>query len=299
MQLDIEEWLTSSLAGGHAKETALPVSAAASPMTEAISGGNSDASSSKPTRLTSSRKTSAASFPSMVAEISESSSVRWPTRGMMLGGRLTERPTSEPRIAESASGSTPGSGAWPTPHSNMTTGAGTQGRDGGMNIQTAVAVDVKEWASPRASDANGVGPVGSKSWHHKMQRGQLDAQSMEPSMEPSMWDTPTVNDAKNSTSPPSQKDRESISQNVLWATPCAVVGKDSPFQQQETLTKQAVPAIRGDRPRLNAAWVSQVMGWPDGWIVGLPPEVFGRLAEERRSTRGKRRASSKSAPKGI
>ena len=31
-----------------------------------------------------------------------------------------------------------GSGSWPTPHSNMSTGPGTQGRDGGMNLQTAI-----------------------------------------------------------------------------------------------------------------------------------------------------------------
>jgi hypothetical protein len=29
---------------------------------------------------------------------------------------------------------------WPTPHSNASTGAGTQGREGGENLQTAVAV---------------------------------------------------------------------------------------------------------------------------------------------------------------
>ena len=31
-----------------------------------------------------------------------------------------------------------GSGLWPTPHSNCSTGAGTQGRQGGLNLQTAV-----------------------------------------------------------------------------------------------------------------------------------------------------------------
>lgn len=32
------------------------------------------------------------------------------------------------------------SGLWPTPHSNCSTGPGAQGRQGGMNIQTAVAL---------------------------------------------------------------------------------------------------------------------------------------------------------------
>lgn len=48
----------------------------------------------------------------------------------------------------------------PTPHSNMTTGAGTQGRDGGMNIQTAVAEAQKDWPTPTCNDAsNNGGPA--------------------------------------------------------------------------------------------------------------------------------------------
>lgn len=38
---------------------------------------------------------------------------------------------------------------WPTPHANCHTGAGTQGRAGGLNIQTAV----KMWPTPTVSDA--------------------------------------------------------------------------------------------------------------------------------------------------
>ena len=49
---------------------------------------------------------------------------------------------------------------WPTQHSNMTTGAGTQGRDGGMNIQTAVAEAQKDWPTPTCNDAtNNGGPA--------------------------------------------------------------------------------------------------------------------------------------------
>jgi len=38
---------------------------------------------------------------------------------------------------------------WPTPHANCSTGAGTQGRDGGPNLQTAV----KLWPTPVVNDA--------------------------------------------------------------------------------------------------------------------------------------------------
>jgi len=41
-----------------------------------------------------------------------------------------------------------GSTGWPTPHENATTGAGSQGRDGGLNIQTAV--HLAAWPTPMA-----------------------------------------------------------------------------------------------------------------------------------------------------
>jgi len=41
---------------------------------------------------------------------------------------------------------------WPTPYGNASTGAGTQGRDGGVNLQTAV------WPTPQASDGEKGGP---------------------------------------------------------------------------------------------------------------------------------------------
>jgi hypothetical protein len=40
------------------------------------------------------------------------------------------------------------SAIWPTPHQNCVTGAGTQGRDGGENLQTKVA----QWETPAARD---------------------------------------------------------------------------------------------------------------------------------------------------
>jgi hypothetical protein len=40
---------------------------------------------------------------------------------------------------------------WPTPHENSTTGAGAQGRDGGLNIQTAA--QMAGWPTPDASVA--------------------------------------------------------------------------------------------------------------------------------------------------
>jgi hypothetical protein len=48
-----------------------------------------------------------------------------------------------------------GCSLWPTAHANCSTGAGTQGRDGGLNLQTAA----KLWPTPRKEgyDAQGAG----------------------------------------------------------------------------------------------------------------------------------------------
>jgi hypothetical protein len=47
--------------------------------------------------------------------------------------------------------------AWPTPTANCVTGAGTSGREGGMNIQTAVAAAT--WPTPTANQFEGGCPV--------------------------------------------------------------------------------------------------------------------------------------------
>src|SRR5580765_3518690 len=44
---------------------------------------------------------------------------------------------------------------WPTPHSNCHTGAGAQGRDGGLKIQTAIA----KWPTPTSRDHKDTGDL--------------------------------------------------------------------------------------------------------------------------------------------
>jgi len=75
----------------------------------------------------------------------------WPTPNVPNGGRMAREIT--------ATGQTPRgkrqvdlrqyvADFWPTPHQNCTTGAGTQGRGGGLKVQTAVAT----WPTPSARD---------------------------------------------------------------------------------------------------------------------------------------------------
>lgn len=70
----------------------------------------------------------------------------------------------------------------PTPHANMSIGAGTSGRDGGLNLQTAVTL----FPSPRASDAE-------KGWPNM--RGS-SGDPMLPTVVNRLLPTPTVRDSK-------------------------------------------------------------------------------------------------------
>ena len=67
---------------------------------------------------------------------------------------------------------------WPTPNaSDVTGGPGNSGRDGGLNLRTAV----KQWPTPRASEAE---HPGKKSNNHNGQKGLAEAVNM--------WRTPSA-----------------------------------------------------------------------------------------------------------
>ena len=79
----------------------------------------------------------------------------------------------------------------------------------------------------------------------------------------SSWPTPTVNDARNSSLPPSQATRDSLVGAVMrWATP-TVNGnynrKGSSPKSGDGLATQV-----GGGP-LNPTWVEWLMGFPPGW----------------------------------
>src|SRR4029434_5502383 len=69
--------------------------------------------------------------------ISESACSLWPTAR----AEDSESCGNHPGATDSLTGATRN---WPTPHTNCTTGAGSQGRDGGDNLQTTVDL----WQTP-------------------------------------------------------------------------------------------------------------------------------------------------------
>lgn len=76
------------------------------------------------------------------------SSQHWREWVTALRLEYSQRAAPEPATSES------GCSSWPTATANMVTGAGSAGRDGGDNLQTAVSM----WGTPRATDGEKGGP---------------------------------------------------------------------------------------------------------------------------------------------
>lgn len=120
-------------------------------------------------------------------------------------------------------------GLWPTPHTSASTGAGTQGRQGGMNIQTAVA---SLWQTPVADDAADrvKGKINSRG--EPKLSGQVKA----------MWPTPTSRDHKDGKFTPN------VAVNGLLGR--TVWGSEEPMEKPGAL---------------NPAFVCWLMGFPPEW----------------------------------
>ena len=196
---------------------------------------------------------------------STASSLILPRWGLMRAGVLSAPPKSERPTNETVSG------LWPTPRANDAEKRGdfdaTNPRNGlpaavkrslwptpcardhfpahkpeyieekraqghGMsNLNDAVAhphMFKNLWPTPTKSDGSGGPGVSGRA-------GGLNLRTAV-----AQWPTPTVNDSKNSTLPPSQIEHDNI--------PGALLRDGEPPGGQ-----------------LNPAWVERMMGWPDGW----------------------------------
>lgn len=158
----------------------------------------------------------------------------WPRWGSTRNMEFWERSTPERRTSETESG------LWRTPD----TGAG--GTSGLL----------KEGKSRRAN-------------------GQpIQIRLVDQVNNPRLWPTPTVNDAKNSTLPPSQVERASLVGDVMrsFATPQARdfrTGSRKRWKDPRR-TRNLNDQIGG---QLNPPWVEWLMGWPIGWTACEPLEM--------------------------
>lgn len=177
--------------------------------------------------------------------------------------------------------------AWPTPHHNQTTGAGAQGRKGGLNLQTAAS----EWPTPQAHDAAGGSPsrvrrYGTKHgaanladdvtlWRtpaaghpekggaQSPERRLLGGHTLDLQDQASFWQTPAV---ANTTGGHRNRSGARSGELLIKGQAQTVTSShlDPPTPAPGTPSSEAPPTTPR---RLNPLFVEWLMGFPSGWTI--------------------------------
>lgn len=178
------------------------------------------------------------------------SSPTLPRSGSMRNGELFGHPMSVPRTGGSVYSSSPG--LLPTPHANASTGAGRQGREGGINLQTALL------PTPAARDGKG-----------RDMPGRTGGAGLPTVLLP----TPTSQAAKHGSTPDTTA--KGYGSNLwdlphLLPTPKASDGRygQAIARWEEALGRPAPAPTDGQR--LSPAFVEWMMGLPAGWVTDVP-----------------------------
>ena len=180
-------------------------------------------------------------------------SLTLPKWGSMRDGVLSELLTLEHRTAANDAG------LWPTPNvpnggrscAHVTDWRGTDGRTAyhnGKKVQVGLEHAARHWPTPTAT----LGTNGGRVTPRKSREGGTLIEAVRARK---TWPTPTVNDSKNCTLPPSQVKHDNIPGALL---------RD------------------GEKAggSLNPTWVEWLMGWPLGW-TDLKPLVTDRCLNVR------------------
>ena len=162
---------------------------------------------------------------------------------------------------------------WPTPHVNSTTGPGTEGRQGGPNIQTAVVL--AGWPTPQAHDTTG------RSKNQKEIHGtKHGCACLVRSADLAGWPTPSAHkNTKNSKDP--QKLKEGGVQTSL-ADAAWMAQTPQPMRlttSGELLTGSSAGMESGGQ--LNPAHSRWLMGLPPEWDACAPTETPSMLKRRR------------------
>lgn len=270
--------LTDSLVASRASLTVSP-DANKARTTNATSGLTLAASSSSLERGSSSSKTSpACSRRGLTKSLAQSGFAETFTS---LASRWREDCSRRQKLARRTRENASSSSQWPTATANMITGAGSNGRDGGDNLQTAVAkFQASAWPTPTANDWKGSGPTLER------KDGQMRGDRLDYATE-QLWTTPSAGDGQRGGTITENMSGTSLVQqvNTLWATPTSLSFGESHqpgnsrsynlnmdhaegIYSRLDLTISTVGEAHS-RPRrsLNPLFVEWLMGWPHGWTL--------------------------------
>lgn len=173
----------------------------------------------------------------------------------MRNGRLYEHPTRVPRTGGN------GSSLLPSPHANCSTGPGSQGRQGGMNLQTLVATLLPTPTS-QASKHAGTPDVHAKGFGSNL----WDLPHM-------LMPTPNARDGKDAAFPPSlDTHRPGATDKVVRAVHHGLGAYAPALERWGAILGRPAPgptqAGRDGRPRLSPRFVEWMMGLPEDWVGG-------------------------------
>ena len=194
----------------------------------------------------------------------------WPRWGTMRNGGCSELSTLAPRTDEIESG------LLLTPLASIATHGGPNQRDssGRPGLQMAAM----RWPTPLSGEGSGGGNAGyALAAMNGEKRASGATRSLKLRDAVLAFPTPAVNDSKNSTLPPSQKDRDSLAGDVMRGIPTPRAGdglKRGAINPMEP--RNGLPGfVQMDAPggQLNPPWVEWLMGWPIGWTDLKPLET--------------------------
>jgi DNA (cytosine-5)-methyltransferase 1 len=199
----------------------------------------------------------------------------WVRPGQALAGATTAQP--QHRWTEPDHGDRGGTRRTltllPTPTQSMTTGAGTSGRDGGLNLQTAVQL----LPTPNASDGGGgVRQIPDQRTHGGKDHGPR-LRDVAPTL--ALLPTPTVADARNGRNATAGRSPGQEHHHSGWTlSDVAYAVNWGPYAESiarwgANFDREAPPPTqlgRNGKPQLAPGFVEWMQGLPEDWVTGVP-----------------------------